>query len=67
MLGDCKSCLLLIWMMLAGLMASAIYTHDQMYGSKTFTLNDPGLIVLGSAFAMSSMLVFAAGIIFLST
>jgi len=64
---DFKTFLLVAWMLLAGLISTAIYTHDQMHGSRTFTVTDPGLIVLGSAFAMSSMLVFAAGIIFLST
>lgn len=67
MLSDCKSFLLIMWLLLAGLMFTAIQVHEQMYGSKTFAINDPGLLVLSSAFATSTILVFAAGMIFLAT
>jgi hypothetical protein len=67
MMRDCKSFLLIMWLLIAGLMITAIHVHEQAHSDKPLSLADPGLVVLGAAFATSTMLVFAAGIIFLST
>ena len=56
-----------MWLLLAGLMITAIHVHEQTYSGKPLALADPGLVVLGAAFATSTMLVFAAGILFLAT
>ena len=67
MVSECKTFLLIMWLFLAGLMITAIHIHEQSYSDKPLSLADPGLVVLGAAFATSTMLVFAAGMIFLST
>jgi len=56
-----------MWLLLASLMFTAFYVHEQAHSDKPISIADPGLVVLASAFATSTMLVFAAGIIFLST
>jgi len=48
-------------------MFTALYVHEQAHSDKPISIADPGLVVLASAFATSTVLVFAAGIIFLST
>jgi hypothetical protein len=67
MASECKTFLLIMWLLLAGLMITAIHVHEQSHSDKPLSIADPGLVVLGAAFATSTMLVFAAGIIFLST
>jgi hypothetical protein len=63
---DTKSFLLLLWILLGALLATTVYTY-QSIPNKEVTFADPGLLVLASAFTMSSVLVFMAGIIFIST
>jgi hypothetical protein len=63
---NAKHTLLAVWLLLAALFSMALRIHEDNNNGKVF-VQDPGNFVLAAAFASSTMMIIAAGLICLST